>query len=75
MPSRPGWPQLGGNIPQFVEDHFTEVRNAYRELHGVAPSPTIGIAALMLAADLDKLLEAMQKLNAECESKGVPLRS
>jgi hypothetical protein len=75
MPNRPGWPQLGGNIPQFVEDHFTGVRDAYRDLHGIAPTQTIGIAALMLDADREKLLAAMRKLNAECESRDVNIRS
>jgi hypothetical protein len=71
MPNRPGWPQLGGNIPQFVEDHFEELRDAYGDLHGVAPPPTVAIAALMQTADLDGLFEALKKYRGECKNQGV----
>jgi hypothetical protein len=71
MPSRPGWPQLGGNIPQFVQDQFDELRDVYGEAHGVSPPPTLAIAALMQAADLESLERALKLYRKECKDRDV----
>jgi hypothetical protein len=71
MPNRPGWPQLGGNIPQFADDHLDSLREAFFDAHGVTPGPPLAIAALIYVADLASLEAALNTYAAECKRQGV----
>ncbi len=71
MPNRPGWPQLGGNIPQFVQDEFDDLRTSYGALHGLPPPPTVAIAALMQAADVESLLKALAAYVEKCKAQDI----
>jgi len=71
MPTKPGWPQLGGNIPEFAHEQLGSLREGFFDAHGVRPGPSVVIAALVHAADLADLEAALRAYGVECKRRGI----
>jgi hypothetical protein len=71
MARRDGWKPLNVELPDFAHDGFEKLRDDYGDLHGVAPSQPLTVAALAHVATTQSLEKALKAYRAECKRRGI----